>query len=85
MSGLLPCVACSRLETRVAELERKVDDLVAAVRPLPDHRRRLARTCERCKGGVFSIARCVNCERDLCRPCLGTETCSHSFSKEHHA
>lgn len=70
MSGLVPCPGCAQLKARIAQLE--------AVDAIPR-----AGLCERCRGLRY-LVRCVLCERDLCRDCAGTKTCSNALSGEHH-
>lgn len=70
--------ALQLLETRVAELERQVAELKKERRVLD------VGDCERCTV-LHERAKCVNCERHLCRACLGTESCDRSFSGEHHS
>lgn len=40
--------------------------------------------CERCRR-LRELARCVNCERDLCRACARDRACAHSTAGEHRA
>jgi hypothetical protein len=62
--------ALALLETRVHELERKVDEL-----------RKHAGACESCMG--LKAERCLRCERDLCAPCLQLKTCAHARDGGH--
>lgn len=69
------CPDCAQLETRVAELERKLEDLNTLAR---------VGTCERCRERRL-LSRCAACARDLCRVCATVKTCANTSDKEHRA
>jgi hypothetical protein len=68
------CPDCAALETRVAELERRLDELATKA---------VSATCERCHYKRL-ITRCAGCMRDLCRQCAAETNCPNGFV-EHRA
>ena len=62
------CPDCALLESRVAELERKLDELATKA---------VHGTCERCQYKRL-ITRCQGCARDLCHACRAETDCPNA-------
>jgi hypothetical protein len=56
------CPDCALLETRVAELERRLAQVC----------------CERCHVADPVLRRCQHCERTLCLACVYSSDCPHN-------
>lgn len=63
----------AELESRIDQLERKVEHLLGFMR------------CEPCSasGPDLVLTRCLRCERDLCPACIAKETCAHAKDSKH--